>query len=148
MGKTKTFVACVTGQYSCDRLIRASKAISDNQKAKLTVVSVVNSADAGSDKYPEQMNALDYLNSVCRELDVEFTVLYSENCVLTAAKYIKDKRASQVFTGVPDRNSSSFINLIASVLPKVEVTVLAQESQLAPKKYSARLTPSVGTQGI
>lgn len=149
MGRGQTFVACVTAQYKCDRLIRASKAISDNQKAKLSVVSVVNTADAESERFPEQIAALDHLNNVCGELDVEFTVLYSENPVHAAAKYIKDARAKQIFTGMPEQGNSSFVNLMAAVLPKVEVTVLPEresaEERMVSRERHSRLIPGIGT---
>ena len=149
MGGGQNFVACVTAQYKCDRLIRASKAISDNQKAKLSVVSVVNSADTESERFPEQIAALDYLNNVCGELDVEFTVLYSETPVQAAAKYIKDMRAKQIFTGMPERGNSSFVNLMAAVLPKVEVTILPEresaEERTVSRERRGRLIPGMGT---
>ncbi len=124
VGRRQTFVACVTAQEACDRLIRSAKAISDNQKAKLTVVSVMDTADTSGEKYQEKINALDYLRSVCSELGVEFTLLYSENPVQAVAKHIKTSRAAQIFTGEPKNGESSFVNLINAVLPKVEVTIL------------------------
>ncbi len=124
MGKRQNFVACVTAQETCDRLIRSAKAISDNNKAKLMVVSVVNTADSRNDKFKDSINALDYLHSVCSELGVEFTILYSENPVQAAAKHIKDTRAVQIFTGEPGEGPNSFVNLINAVLPRVEVTII------------------------
>ncbi len=145
MGKRQTFVACVTAQESCDRLIKAAKAISDNQKAKLTVVSVINTVGM-NEKYEEQINTLDYLRSVCSELGVEFTLLYSENPVQAVAKYIKHCRAVQIFTGEPKEGENSFVNLINAILPKVEVTILPKNRTVKDSTY--RLRPNVGVSGI
>ncbi len=146
MGRRQTFVACVTAQESCDRLIRAAKAISDNQKAKLTVVSVIKMTDI-NDKYEEQINTLDYLRSVCAEMGVEFTLLYSENPVQAVAKHIKNTHAVQIFTGEPCEGENSFVNLINAVLPKVETTIIPK-SISAKEHYTYRLKPNMGVSGI
>lgn len=141
MGRRQTYVACVTAQVSCDRLIRAAKAISDNQKAKLTVVSVINTGTENN-KYEDQINALDYLHSVCSELGVEFTLLYSENPVQAVAKHIKNTHAVQMFTGEPREGENSFVNLINSVLPKVEVTIIPKENAASEQTdHTYRLVP-------
>lgn len=146
MGKRQTFVVCVTAQETCDRLIRAAKAISDNHKAKLTVVSVIDPADGVDDKYEEKINELDYLHSVCSELGVEFTLLYSGNPVQAVAKHIKTSHAVQLFTGEPGEGANSFVNLINAVLPKVEVTILPKAEVRSDRTY--RLKPSMGALGI
>lgn len=143
MGKRQTFVACVTAQESCDRLIRAAKAISDNQKARLTVVSVIEPANGSNEKYEKKINALDYLHSVCAGLGVEFTLIYSENPVQAVAKYIKDCRAVQLFTGEPGEGINSFVNLINAVLPRVEITIIPKETVYSECTY--RLIPNMGT---
>ncbi len=146
MGRRQIFVACVTAQKSCDRLIRSAKAISDNHKAKLAVVSVINTS-AENSKFEEQINTLDYLRSVCSELDVEFTLLYSENPVQAVAKYIKHRHASCLFTGEPGAGSNSFVNLINAVLPKVEVTVLPK-IHISAEQSMFRLRPGISASGI
>ncbi len=144
MGRRQTFVACIDALKPCDRLIRAAKAISDNQKAKLTVVSVIDTTE--SYKYEEHINSIDALHSVCSELCLELTLLYSENPVQAVAKHIKHTRATQIFTGEPGVDSNNFVNLINAVLPKVEVTVIPKETHLIGHAY--RLTPNMGVSGI
>ncbi len=146
MGRRQTFVACVTAQQSCDRLIRAAKAISDNQKAKLMVVSVMNMT-ATKENYEEQINTLDYLRSVCSELGVEFTLLYSENPVQAVAKHIKNIHAVQIFTGEPKEGENSFVNLINAVLPKAEITIIPK-SVSVKEHHTYRLMPNMGVSGI
>lgn len=146
MGRRQTFVACVTAQESCDRLIRAAKAISDNQKAKLMVVSVMNMTTA-KENYEEQINTLDYLRSVCSEMGVEFTLLYSENPVQAVAKHIKNTHAVQIFTGEPKEGENSFVNLINAVLPKAEITVIPKSASVK-EHHTYRLKANMGVSGI
>lgn len=131
MARKQIFTACVTGQYSCERIVRAAKAIADNHDAGLTVVSVMSEAcmsDPTSTEYRQQMEALDYLHSVCREVSAEMTVLYSDNPVLAVSEYIKYKRIKHIVTGMPDANDG-FIGKISAILPKVAFTAIPIDTE-------------------
>lgn len=125
MGSRKqSYIACVTGQLGSERIIRAASCIADDAGAAMTVLSVLTGT-ADSD----EIDALEYLHDITRDLGAEMTVLYSENPVLAACEYIKRRKITHVVTGMPDGSENGFIELLRAVLPKVKILMIPTEDQ-------------------
>ena len=114
--KKQVYIACVTGQYNCERIISAASCIARDADAQLEIVSVLSGSCRG-----EELAAIDYLYSVAKSVDSPMTVLFNDNPVLAVTEYVSRKKAAYVITGVPGENNKGFISLLSAVLPKVRI---------------------------
>lgn len=125
MGRKKSsYIACVTGQYGAERIIRSAYALAQDTESPLYVLSVLPSSAS-----VQSLEAMEYLNHCAKQVGAEMTVLYSDSPVHAALEYIEYKRISCVVTGSPGDDSNGFISLISSVLPKVKLVVLPPERE-------------------
>ena len=108
-------IACVTGQYNCERIINAAACIAEDAGALLEIVSVLDGYCTES-----ELDALEYLHSIARTVGAQMTILYNENPVLAVTEYVKRVKADYVITGTPGKENK-FISLLAAVLPKVKI---------------------------
>lgn len=130
-------IACVTGQYNCERIINAAACIAQDAGASLEIVSVL----CGSCT-EDELGALEYLNSISRTVGAQMTILYNDNPVFAVTEYVKRIKATYVITGMPDKDNK-FISLLSAVLPKVRIISIPDATYdsdyTAPEllKYSA-----------
>lgn len=125
MGRKKSsYIACVTGQYGAERIIRATYALAQDADSPLYVLSVLPSSAS-----VQSLEVMEYLNHCAKQVGAEMTVLYSDSPVHAAVEYIEYKRISCVVTGSPGDGSNGFISLISAVLPKVKLVVLPPERE-------------------
>lgn len=148
--RKQSVIACVTGQFSCERVIKAAKAICDNTQAELTVVSVMNFSN--TNRYEEQAEALEYLHSVCRAIGAEMTILYSENPVSAVAEYIKYKQAPRIIAGQPGKEEG-FLTSLAVVFPDIDITIIPVqqddgEDDVGPSRALTRFTRKAGAGAV
>ncbi|MBP3415400.1 MAG: hypothetical protein J6L81_09425 [Clostridia bacterium] len=118
MSRKQVYIACVTGQYNCERIIAAASCIAQDAGASLEIVSVLNGCSS-----EESLEALEYLHGIAKAAGARMTILYNDNPVLAVTEYIKHIKAPIVITGVPgaDTKNNGFISLLSSILPKVKI---------------------------
>ena len=94
-------VVCVTNQLGCERIIQAGAIIAKISGTELEIVSVLNgslSLDGGS--------ALDFLFKVSRENNANMSIFYSDTPYKSLVNFIKQARAVNVITGIPEGEAS------------------------------------------
>lgn len=120
MAKHKSYLACVTGQKSGERIIRVAGSIAAEGFAA-AVVSVMNQKPGEA-----EIEALDFLHGVAREVGLEMTVLTSGNPALSVAEFIARKKITHVITGTPKPPKGGFVDLVRSVQPKVRIITIPE----------------------
>ena len=95
--KSRNTIVCVTNQLSCERLIRAGKLIADLSKTGLLVINV-----SSSDLSEQDAKALEYLFTVSKDNGAEMTVLYGDEPMLKLTQLIKENRAGQRKSPLPE----------------------------------------------
>jgi K+-sensing histidine kinase KdpD len=134
LGRSKIFIACVTCQQSCGRIIRAAKAIAENCGAKLEVLSVLSETGLVNSEYDENLAVFDYLHGVCGEVGADMTILYSESPSGAVLKYIKKKSARHslegIIAGEPEIKETGFIEELSEKFPQSKIIVI-------PKSYDS-----------
>lgn len=116
MSRKQVYIACVTGQYNCERIIAAASCIAQDAGASLEIVSVLNGCSS-----EESLEALEYLHGIAKAAGARMTILYNDNPVLAVTEYVKHIKAPIVITGVPGTKNNGFISLLSSILPKVKI---------------------------
>ncbi len=101
MSTQKTTVVLVTSQLTCERLIRAARRIADLTSTPLSVVSVMRENPSEDD-----LKSLEYLFSVSKDFDAQMDIIYNADPFPTLSKYIRQKDAKNVVTGMPVGESS------------------------------------------
>ena len=109
--KSPRVLVCVTDQYSCERLIKAGKQLSDSMGLPLQVLSV----QPASSSVQERGKALDYLYRLAARYD--------------AAGHIKKYRVRQVVTGMPGQVGSGFVEVLHTLCPEVPITLISQNGE-------------------
>ena len=123
--KRKLYLACVTGQKSGARIIRAAGKILAEGEADASVLSILPKPPSAS-----ELEAINYLYSVSSEAGLDMTVLTGEHPVFATVEYIKKHHVTHVLTGIPDSGKGGFIDLLSAVLPKVKIITVPQESPM------------------
>ncbi len=123
MAKTSHIMVCVTGQLTCERLIRAGAALAEKERAELSVVHVSRKGQnfLGS---PAEGEALEYLFSISKEYGADMALLRDDDTVGALAAHAKRIGATHIVVGVSGgRGESDFSYALRAALPHAEVFV-------------------------
>ena len=123
--KSPRVLVCVTDQYSCERLIKAGKQLSDSMGLPLQVLSV----QPASSSVQERGKALDYLYRLAARYDASMTIYYHDDSALMTAGHIKKYRVRQVVTGMPGQVGSGFVEVLHTLCPEVPITLISQNGE-------------------
>ncbi len=101
-------VVCVTDQYSCERLIKAGRTLAEISGTRLLVINVSNPDLSKCDS-----NAIEALFSASKEYGAVMNVYYSLDPLKTIGNCIKNEKAVNVITGIP-QSANSILNKLWS----------------------------------
>ncbi len=120
LAKQSRVMVCVTGQLTCERLIRAGAQLAQKEAAELSVVHVarMNQNVLGN---PLEGEALEYLFSLSREFGADMTLLRDDNVLSALVNHAKKIGATHVVMGVSDRKGADFSYALQASLPHVQV---------------------------
>lgn len=93
-------IVCVTDQFQCERIIKAGRVMADLTNTKLSVINVTRH------DYKQNPESLEHLFGVSKQNGGMMSVLYSEDPVKTIINYIKQNKALNVLTGLPENQDS------------------------------------------
>ena len=116
-------LVCVTGQYDCDRLIRAGHAYAAEKGWDLHVLCIhtpMNDLSLLSDE-------IEYLYRTAKELDADMTVAFNHNAPHCAADFAKQHSARILVTGVPDDRPNGFVLTLHELLPRLPITIVTKD---------------------
>jgi K+-sensing histidine kinase KdpD len=123
--KKPSVLACVTGQYDCDRIISAGYEIANEQGYELHVLCVhtpMSNASLLSDE-------IEYLYQTSKRLGADMTIAFNHNAPKTAADFVKKINAKCIVTGMPDGSPNGFIDTLQSLSPKSNITMVTKEGE-------------------
>ena len=132
--KARITVACVTDQFSCDRIINAGKKISDISGSELHVLSVMNPRMQNSSQ------ALEYLFSVSKRNGAVMNVLYSDRPLKRIVDYIRENRVGHVVTGLPGDNVSLLYDLYMR-FPEIVFFSVGKNGEISPVSSGSLSNP-------
>ena len=90
--KKSSVLACVTGQYDCDRIINLASELAEIKGVQLHVLSVVKPGDDYS-KYSEEF---EYLFQTAKAKGADMTVLFSDTAAKATADFAKKSVAKDL----------------------------------------------------
>lgn len=135
--KKPSVLVCVTGQYDCDRLIRAGFEKAAEIGAELHVLCVhtpVNDISLLSDE-------IEYLYRTSKDLGADMTIAFNRNAPRCAAEYAKKVNARYLYTGMPDHRPNGFVLTLHEMLPRLVITMVTKEDE----RLAYSLDSCVGT---
>ena len=119
-----SILACVTGQYDCDRIIETAAAIAEEQDCELRVLSVLKPTD----DYSKVTDVLEYLHRVSKENGADMTVIFSAYAPAAAAQFVNDNKVGRIVTGMHDGGNESFLVMFNRFAPNVSITMVAKDN--------------------
>lgn len=123
--KKSSVLVCVTGQYDCDRLIRAGYEEAIEQDLELHVLCIhtpVNDISLLSDE-------IEYLYRTAKELGADMTIAFDKNAPKFAAGFARKINARHLVTGMPDNRPNGFILTVHEMLPRMQITMVTKENE-------------------
>ena len=121
-----SILACVTGQYDCDRIIETAAAIAEEQECELRVLSVLRPTE----DYTKVAGVLEYLHSVSKENGADMTVIFSDYAPAAAAQFVNDNNVGRIVTGMHDGGNESFLVMFNQFAPGVSITMVAKDNEV------------------
>lgn len=117
-------LACVTGQYDCDRIIRTAAQFAQEENCGLRVLSVLQPTE----HYEYVCGQIEYLNRVAREAGADMTILFDKNAPQATARFASENNAQRIVTGMHDGGNESFLVMFNKLAPKVSITMVAKDN--------------------
>lgn len=117
-------LVCVTGQYDCDRLIRAGHAYAMAEGRDLHVLCIrtpMNDVSALSDE-------IEHLYRTSKELGADMTVAFNRNAPRCAADFAWEINARRLVTGIPDDRPNGFVLTLHEMLPRLQITMVTKDN--------------------
>ncbi|MGI6162132.1 MAG: universal stress protein [Christensenellales bacterium] len=124
MKKISRVMVCVTGQKTCERLIRAGADIAEENSCALVVVHVAktgftflgNSTDG---------DALEYLFEISKQFNADMSVLRADDEIEALCRQAEQLRASHIVMGSPPKSVDHRIHKeLSKQLKKVKFHII------------------------
>jgi len=123
----KHIMVCVTGQRTCERLIRQSAAFAKTLGCGVSVIHVASSKSPFMGSAHES-EALEYLYQTSKEFGADMNVIRSDDIIGTIAAYAKKTGVNNVVMGGPVATGSWDVPaLLKQRLPKAEFYVIPSD---------------------
>ena len=119
-----SILACVTGQFDCDRIIETAAELAAERECELRVLTVLPPmADYSPVSYQ-----LEYLNFVAKENGADMTVIFSAYDPAAAAQFVTENNIDRIVTGMHDGGNESFLVMFNRFAPDVSITMVAKDN--------------------
>ena len=132
--KQPSVIACVTGQYECDRIIETAAQLSQELDCELHVMSVL----MPTENYALISDQLEYLNRVSKQAGADMTVIFSSDAPKAAAKFIRENNAVHIAAGIHDGGKESFLVQFNKLVPDVSITMVDKDRNTYTMEVCAR----------
>ncbi|MBE5760724.1 MAG: universal stress protein UspA [Clostridiales bacterium] len=120
-------LVCVTGQRTCDRLIRHSAQFSQTLECPVSVIHV-SSTRNNFLGIRNESEALEYLYQKSREIEADMTVIRADDVIGTIADFARKKHITHIILGGPVATSTWDVpKLLKEKLPQVEFYVIPSD---------------------
>lgn len=118
--KRSSVLACVTGQYDCDRIISAAGEMAEMKEIPLHVLCVLKPTE----NYGAISGELEYLYQTAKATGADMTILFSENAPQAAADFAKETHCRHIVTGMHDGKMTSFLVVFNELRPDIPITMI------------------------
>lgn len=119
-------LACVTGQYDCDRIIKTAAHIADDCDCELRVLSVLKPTN----DYTNVSDQIEYLYLVSKEAGADMTVLFDNNASKAVSEFVKQNNVQRIVTGMHDGGDQSFLVMFNREAPLIPITMVAKNNMV------------------
>ena len=133
--KKPSVLVCITGQYDCDRLIKAGYEQAVAQGCDLRVFCV-HTPQNDLSHFSEEV---EYLYRTAKDLGADMTVMFSDNAPKCTADFARKINAQYLITGVPDYRPNGFVLTLHKHLPGIQITTVTKEGEKL--RYSIDASP-------
>ena len=122
-----SILVCVTGQKSCERLIRRGAELAEAAGVMLNVLHVVRT-DGSVLGFVNEPEALEYLLRVSVENDASMYVRRSDNVAEAIETASRNEQVSVIVMGMsPGKKGTTLLDEVARRLPQVRLEILEPE---------------------
>lgn len=121
--KKSSVLACVTGQYDCDRIIRVASEIAGEKNMPLHVLCVLKTTA----NYGLYSNELEYLYQTSKSVNADMTVLFSDNAPKAAADFSKQIKCRRMVSGMHNGQITGFLVLFNELRPEIPITMIDKD---------------------
>lgn len=118
--KKSSVLACVTGQYDCDRIISTAGELAEIKNAPLHVLCVLKPGE----NYGSLSGELEYLYQTAKANGADMTILFSENAPKAAADFARETHCKRIVTGMHDGKMNSFLVVFNQLRPDIPITMV------------------------
>lgn len=121
VGKKKSSVlACVTGQYDCDRIIRTAGELAEIKSVPLRVLCILKPTE----NYGALSGEIEYLYQTAKQYGADMTILFNDNAPKAAADFAKETHCRRIVTGMHDGKMTSFLVVFNQLRPEIPITMI------------------------
>lgn len=125
METDRCILVCVTGQSSCERLIRAGARIAEEKNCSLLVLSIFPTSGC----FTPEIETIGELDRCAKEHNAEMLLFYNDLPFAVAAAVAKKHKAVNIVTGFCEDGASGFVTALHTVLPATEITMVDKEEK-------------------
>ncbi len=123
---TSSVLACVTGQFNCDRIIKTAKQIADDCDCELRVLSVLKQTS----DYSKVAEQIEYLYRVSKSVGADMTVLFEDDAPKATAEFVENNNVTRIVTGMHDGKCDSFIVKFNQLLPETSISMISKDNMV------------------
>lgn len=124
--KKSSVLACVTGQYDCDRIIKTASEIAESKNMPLHVLCVLKTTE----NYGSLSNELEYLYQTAKTVNADMTVLFSDNAPKAAADFAGQIRCRRMVSGMHNGEMTGFLVLFNELRPEIPITMIDKDKTI------------------
>lgn len=124
--KKSSVLACITGQYDCDRIIKTASEIAESKNMPLHVLCVLKTTE----NYGSLSNELEYLYQTAKTVNADMTVLFSDNAPKAAADFAGQIRCRRMVSGMHNGEMTGFLVLFNELRPEIPITMIDKDKTI------------------
>lgn len=126
MDKDNCVLVCVTGQSSCERLIRIGAKIAEENSCGLIVLSVFPTNGC----FKPELETIGELDRCARENKAQMLLFYNDLPFAVAASVAKKYNAMNIVTGFSENGVSDFVTALHAVLPDISISMVDKNEKI------------------
>ena len=126
MDNDRCVLVCVTGQKTCERLIRKGASLAEKENCSLLVLSVFPTNGC----FTPQLETIGELDRCAREHSAQMILFYNDFPFIVAASVAKKYNAINIVTGFCEDSVSPFVTSLHAVLPDMPITMVDNEDKI------------------
>lgn len=116
-------LACVTGQYDCDRIIHEAARYAEKHDCELRVISVLKPIK----DYALITGEIEYLDAVSKAMGADLTLMFHDDAASAVAQFVGENNVTHIVTGMHDGGDRSFLVRFNELAPAVSIAMVDKD---------------------